>query len=181
MGDLKKVSKFLSYILRHSPETIGIAIDANGWVQVDELIAKVSAGGHVLTSELLKEIVAASDKQRFAFDKTGTRIRASQGHSINVDLQYEPALPPRFLYHGTVAEFIDAIKAGGLQKMERRHVHLSPNIVTAKNVGGRRGKPVVLTILAGRMNEAGHKFFVSANGVWLCEVVPPKYIDFKEE
>ncbi len=178
MNNLKRTSKFLSYVLRHAPHSIGIAMDANGWVDVEELIAKVSTNGYALDAALLQEIVSTSDKQRFALDETGKRIRANQGHSIEVDLQIAATSPPAILYHGTVAEFIEAIKTGGLQKMERQHVHLSPDVATAKNVGGRRGKPVVLTIDSGKMEKEGHKFFVSANGVWLCEAVPPQYIDF---
>lgn len=174
----KRLSKFLSYVLRHRPEEVGLELDASGWVHVDELIRKCGAAGRTFDRKTLDELVAASDKQRFAFDETGTRIRASQGHSVEVQLGYEPRPPPELLYHGTVAGMLEAIREHGLLKMQRHHVHLSVDQKTAAAVGGRRGKPVILTIRAQAMHDAGHTFMCSANGVWLTEHVPPEFIEF---
>jgi len=171
-------SKFLSLILRHKPETIGLQLDENGWANVDELISKINANGKELDFESLENIVLMNDKQRFSFNEDLSMIRANQGHSIEVDLALEPALPPEKLYHGTVAKFLEAIKENGLQKMSRQHVHLSHYIYTAQKVGSRRGKPVILTILANEMKEEGFPFFLSENGVWLCDHVPSKFILF---
>jgi putative RNA 2'-phosphotransferase len=178
MEQFKTTSKFLSLILRHKPETIGIQLDENGWANVDELISKINANGKELDFESLENIVLTNDKQRFSFNDDLTMIRANQGHSIEVDLALEPALPPEKLYHGTVAKFLEAIKENGLQKMSRQHVHLSHDISTAQKVGSRRGKPVILTILANEMKEEGFTFFLSENGVWLCDHVPSKFILF---
>ena len=174
----RRLSKFLSYVLRHRPDEVGLELDASGWVDVDELIRKCHAAGRSFDRERLEDLVAASDKQRFAFDRTGTRIRASQGHSVDVELGYEPQRPPARLYHGTVARMLEAIREKGLLKMERHHVHLSADRRTATAVGGRRGKPVILIIRAQAMHEAGHSFSCSANGVWLTERVPPEFIEF---
>lgn len=174
----KTTSKFLSLILRHKPETIGIQLDENGWANVDELIEKINAQGIELDFESLENIVLTNDKKRFSFNDDLTMIRANQGHSIEVDLALEPALPPEKLYHGTVEKFLDGIRENGLQKMSRQHVHLSRDISTAQKVGSRRGKPVILTILANEMKEEGFTFFLSENGVWLCDHVPSKFILF---
>jgi putative RNA 2'-phosphotransferase len=171
-------SKFLSLILRHHPEKIGITLDENGWADVDELLAKMNAAGTAISKEILSEVVSANDKQRFAFNSNQTQIRASQGHSVNIDLDLKEQIPPAFLYHGTVAGFISSIQAEGLQKMQRTHVHLSADIATAQKVGSRRGKPVILTIQSGQMYKDGLQFFLSANGVWLTNHVPSVYIQF---
>ncbi|HVL13552.1 MAG TPA: RNA 2'-phosphotransferase [Gemmata sp.] len=171
-----RVSKFLSRILRHTPEDAGLALESGGWVTVETLLAGASTLGFVITHEELAEVVRTSDKQRFAFDQTGTRIRANQGHSVEVDLQLGEAAPPALLYHGTTAATAEAIQAAGLLKMSRHHVHLSPDAATAVRVGSRRGKPVVFAVDAAKMRADGHTFFVSANGVWLVEHVPPQYL-----
>lgn len=171
-----KVSKYLSKHLRHQPERIGLVLDEAGWVEIDELIAACAAHNFRFTRAELDHVVAANDKKRFAVD--GTRIRASQGHSIEVDLGLPPATPPPYLYHGTVDRFLDAIRTEGLRPMNRHAVHLSPDRETATRVGARRGRPVVLPVDAAAMHRDGHTFHVSANGVWLTEAVPPRYLRF---
>ena len=175
MNDLS-LSKFLSLVLRHEPERLGLALDPAGWVAVDELLAAISRQKTPVTRERLDHIVAASEKKRFAFDETGTKIRASQGHSVEVELGYEPQVPPEILYHGTVEKFLPSIRTQGLIKGERHHVHLSADRPTAIKVGERRGKPVILTIKADEMHRAGHVFFRSANGVWLVDTVPAAFL-----
>ena len=162
-------SKFLSYVLRHEPAAVGIALDSGGWVAVDVLLDACAQHGRRLSRDELDEVVATSPKQRFALSEDGQRIRANQGHSTAVDLGYEPAEPPDVLFHGTVARLLPSIRDKGLQRMERHHVHLSPDEVTARAVGGRRGKPVILRIDARAMRDAGHVFFVTPNGVWLTD------------
>lgn len=171
-----RLSKQLSYHLRHAPERIGIELDPAGWVDVDVLLAALATHGKAMTRAELDRVVAENDKQRFAFDSTGTRIRANQGHSVPVDLDLPPATPPDLLYHGTVGTSVAAIMRDGLRPMSRHDVHLSPDVQTATKVGARRGTPVVLTVAAGRMARDGHEFRVSANGVWLVAAVPPDYI-----
>jgi putative RNA 2'-phosphotransferase len=174
---LTATSKFLSFVLRHEPGAVGLALGDGGWVEIDRLLEGCRAHGRPLSREVLETVVATSPKQRFAISDDGLRIRASQGHSVEVDLAYEPATPPETLFHGTVAAALPAIRAGGLSKMARHHVHLSPDEATARIVGMRRGAPVVLRVAAGRMHRDGHVFFVSANGVWLTEHVPPEYLE----
>ncbi|MDQ0749709.1 putative RNA 2'-phosphotransferase [Streptomyces africanus] len=171
-----KVSKYLSKHLRHQPERIGLALDEGGWVEIDTLIAAATAHGFPFTRAELDHVVATNDKRRFAVE--GTRIRASQGHSVEVDLGLPTATPPAYLYHGTVARNLDAIRAEGLRPMDRHAVHLSPDRETATRVGARRGRPVVLAVVAAAMHRDGHVFRVSANGVWLTEAVPPRYLRF---
>jgi putative RNA 2'-phosphotransferase len=171
-----KVSKYLSKHLRHQPERIGLVLDEAGWVEIDVLIAAAAAHGFRFTREELDHVVAANDKKRFAVE--GARIRASQGHSIEVDLGLPPATPPPYLYHGTVDRYLDAIRAEGLRPMNRHDVHLSPDRETATRVGARRGRPVVLSVDTGAMHRDGHVFHVSANGVWLTKAVPPEYLRF---
>jgi uncharacterized protein (TIGR02452 family) len=175
-----RTSKFLSFVLRHRPEHIGITVDHAGWTDVDALIAAANARGFALTRSELDAVVVASDKQRFALSDDGMRIRANQGHSIALDLDLEPATPPAELFHGTVEKLIASIRERGLSKGVRHHVHLSASFETAKTVGKRRGKPVVLTIDAAGMAAAGHVFFRSANGVWLVEHVPSAFITFPQ-
>ena len=173
-----KVSKYLSKHLRHQPERIGLVLDEGAWVEIDTLIAAARAHGFSFTRDELDHVVAANDKKRFAVD--GTRIRASQGHSVEVDLGLAPATPPPYLYHGTVAAHLGAIRAEGLRPMNRHDVHLSPDRETATRVGARRGRPVVLSVDTGAMHRDGHVFHVSANGVWLTKAVPPEYLRFPE-
>ncbi|CAL9503732.1 putative RNA 2'-phosphotransferase [Streptomyces sp. enrichment culture] len=173
-----KVSKYLSKHLRHQPERIGLTLDEAGWVEIDTLIAAATAHGFRFTREELDHVVAANDKRRFAVE--GTRIRASQGHSVEVDLGLPPATPPARLHHGTIARHLDAIRAEGLRPMNRHAVHLSPDRETATRVGARRGRPVVLTVDAEAMHRDGHVFHVSANGVWLTPSVPPRYLSIPE-
>ncbi|WP_109436659.1 MULTISPECIES: RNA 2'-phosphotransferase [Aquimarina] len=175
----KHISKFLSLILRHNPGKIKLYLDENGWADVSELLSKAKRHQPILDFELLKEIVETNDKKRFAFNEGETRIRANQGHSIQIDLEYKPVRPPEFLYHGTVAKFMDAIREKGLLKMSRHHVHLSEERETATNVGSRRGKPIILTVRSGEMYTNGIEFFQSDNGVWLTDTVAPEYIEFK--
>jgi putative RNA 2'-phosphotransferase len=171
-----KVSKYLSKHLRHQPDRIGITLDANGWVEIDELIRAAAEHGFRFTRAELDHVVAVNDKRRFTID--GTRIRANQGHTVEVDLDLPTAEPPEYLYHGTVAGSLGAIRAKGLSRMDRHDVHLSPDRETATRVGARRGRPVVLAVHAGALHRAGHIFRVSANGVWLTESVPPRFIRF---
>jgi putative RNA 2'-phosphotransferase len=172
-----RVSKFLSFVLRHRPDSIGLELDDAGWVDVETLLRESQASGTTITRAELEEVVATSPKRRFALSEDGLRIRASQGHSVEVELGYEPAPPPEQLFHGTVASALESIRAQGLVRMARHHVHLSSDRATATNVGQRRGAPIILTVRAGRMHRAGFVFYVSANGVWLTEHVPPEFLD----
>ncbi len=173
-----RTSKFLSLVLRHEPERVGLTLDDAGWVSVDALLKAVNQHGVALTLEQLKHVVATSDKKRFAFSEDGLRIRASQGHSVEVDLKYSPETPPELLFHGTPEQFLDSIRAADLNKGERHHVHLSADEATASKVAERRGRPAILKIRAGEMHRAGHTFYRSENGVWLVNHVPPQFIEF---
>lgn len=175
---MSKDSRFLSRILRHEPETIGLALDAQGWASVDELLRRMKKAGHAMTRAMLLEIVESNDKQRFTLSRDGRRIRAAQGHSIAVDLGLAPLVPPEFLYHGTARASLDAIFQEGLQPARRRQVHLSKDRTTAEQVGARHGKPVVLRVEAGRMHAEGHVFLRADNGVWLVDHVPSGYLGF---
>jgi putative RNA 2'-phosphotransferase len=176
--DKIQASKFLSLVLRHKPEHIGLVLDENGWADVDVLIERAGAHGVKLTRELIAEIVAGSDKQRFALDATGGRIRANQGHSVEIDLGLEPTEPPTILFHGTAVGTVPAIRSEGLKPGNRQHVHLSPDEATAIKVGQRHGRPVVLRVRSGAMWAKDMTFFRSDNGVWLTKAVPPEYIEF---
>jgi putative RNA 2'-phosphotransferase len=169
-------SKFLSRHLRHKPEAIGLTLQVGGWVAVADLLAACAAHGHPLTRDELDDLVEDNDKQRFAYDEAGQRIRAQQGHSVAVDLELDPAMPPAVLYHGTAPAALPAIQATGLQKMSRHHVHLTADKTTARRVGQRRGRPVLLAIDAAAWHAAGGVFYRSGNGVWLTEAVPPQYV-----
>ncbi|MGL4619275.1 RNA 2'-phosphotransferase [Chroococcidiopsis sp.] len=171
-----KISKYLSKHLRHTPERLGLTLAPGGWVSVDELLAACAAHQFSLTRTELEEVVATSDKQRFSFDETKTRIRANQGHSVAVDLQLEPQTPPDVLYHGTGERSVSAILESGLLKMSRHHVHLSQEIETARKVGMRHGRPAIFTVDAAAMHQAGFSFYCSDNGVWLVDRVPPQYL-----
>ncbi len=154
-------------------------LDPEGWLPIYELIEKANHQGHPLTLEVLHEVVESCEKKRFSLSDDGLKIRANQGHSVSdVELHLEPLAPPNILYHGTVAAFLDSIRTHGLLKRSRNHVHLSADIETAKKVGGRRGRPVVLAIQSKALHEAGHLFYLSANGVWLTEMVPVSFIEF---
>jgi putative RNA 2'-phosphotransferase len=174
--NLVRISKFLSKHLRHEPQRIGLLLEPGGWVSVDSLLAACAAHDFPITRDELVEVVRNNDKQRFSFDPSDTRIRANQGHSTPVDLQLEPAAPPAILYHGTPSDSAETILRDGLNKMARHHVHLSATVATAELVGKRRGRPVVLVINAAAMYRDGFVFYCSANGVWLTDHVPPKYL-----
>lgn len=177
-GRLTATSRYLSFVLRHHPEAIGITLDAAGWVGIDELLAALARHGRPLTREVLDQVVSGTDKVRL--EVHGQRIRAAQGHSVPVDLGLTPTAPPPLLYHGTVARFLPAIRAQGLKAGVRNHVHLSPDPATATTVGARRGTPVVLTIDAAAMHRGGGVFYRAANGVWLTDRVPPEYISYPD-
>jgi putative RNA 2'-phosphotransferase len=171
----RKLSRTLSYWLRHAPEAGGLALDASGWATTDAIRAALTREG--LDPALLERTVAESDKQRFELSADFSRIRARQGHSVEVDLDWPEAAPPDFLYHGTVERFLPAILAEGLKPMARHHVHLSPDIETASRVGARRGAPVILRVAAGDMARGGAVFRLSSNGVWLVDGVPPAFLE----
>jgi putative RNA 2'-phosphotransferase len=174
--NLVHTSKFLSLVLRHDPGAIGITLDAEGWTPVDELLAAATRAGHCITRELLEGVVVTNDKHRFAFSSDGRRIRANQGHSVEVDLKLAPVEPPELLYHGTVERFLDSIRQNGLVRGQRQYVHLSADRETAAGVGQRRGRPVILTIESAQMRRVGHAFYLSENHVWLTHSVPPEFI-----
>ena len=176
MSDHVRLSKFLSLVLRHQPEKAGISLDEAGWVDVDRQLCGCEAAGVSITRPLLDRLVAESDKQRFAFSEDRQRIRANQGHSVEVDLACESLRPPDVLYHGTADRFLDSIRARGLVRGKRHHVHLSANHAIAVEVGRRHGRPFVFEVAAGRMHADGRAFFRSANGVWLTEHVPAHYL-----
>lgn len=171
-----RLSRRLSFVLRHRPDSVGVALDREGWAEVEALLAGLRDHGSPVSRAVLEEVVATNPKQRFAFSAEGDRIRAQQGHSIEVELGYEASEPPDVLFHGTVEEHLDAIREEGLRPMARHHVHLSADEVTARIVGGRRGRPVVLRVDARAMRSAGHLFFRSPNAVWLAAVVPSAFI-----
>ena len=178
MKNNAQISKFLSFILRHKPDAIGIELDSNGWTEINRLINKTNASNEFesLTLEQLQEVVHSSDKKRFVISEDGNKIRANQGHSIKVELQLNELIPPAQLYHGTASRFIESIMNEGLKPGERNHVHLSDNIDTAEAVGKRYGKPVLLKIEALKMHQQGFKFFLSENNVWLTAKVPAVFI-----
>lgn len=173
---LKHISKLLSLVLRHKPEIIGLQLDENGWANVQELIQKITDNGTAVDAATINLVVDTNDKKRFAFNEDKTHIRASQGHSIAVELNLKPLLPPHILYHGTTISFLDSILKTGLTKQQRQYVHLSELATTAKTVGARHGKPVILNINTKAMAMAGFLFYLSDNGVWLVDSVPVEYI-----
>lgn len=179
-SERRKISKFLSLVLRHKPEKISLLLDNNGWAEVDELLAKIDQSGRHLTLDQLTEIVENNDKKRFAFSDDQTKIRANQGHSIEVDLALNEAEPPKILYHGTAERNLPSIREKGLLKGQRHHVHLSADLETALKVGVRYGKPVVLRIKSQQMQSDGRTFFLSKNGVWLTDYVDHQYIEYPE-
>jgi putative RNA 2'-phosphotransferase len=173
---LVTISKYLAKHLRHAPHELGLTLQPGGWVSVDDLLTAARRHGFPISYDDLVECVETNDKQRFAFDVSGELIRANQGHSVEVDLQLDEREPPETLFHGTVERFLPSIMQDGLVRGRRHHVHLSKDVETATRVGARRGKPVILKVDAGRMHRDGHKFFLSANGVWLTDAVPPGYL-----
>ena len=181
MNDLTRMSKFISLILRHKPQTVGIALDAHGWADVGELIDGINASGRgPLDRQMLEKIVQADEKQRYAFSDDSTRIRANQGHSIPVDVELKQVRPPAVLYHGTAERFTESIGRKGLIPNGRLYVHLSADVETAKKVGMRHGRPVVYAVDARAMAEQGHAFYLSANGVWLTREVPAVFLEIRE-
>lgn len=166
-------SKFLSLVLRHKPEKVGLRLDRNGWAETSDILLKLG-----MSEAELHEIVISNDKQRFGFNDTCSKIRANQGHTIDITLDLIPIVPPDILYHGTVQKFIPFIKEKGLQKQKRNHLHLSADYETALAVGKRRGTPVILEVAAGKMGNEGYVFYLSENGVWLTEEVPTRHIRF---
>lgn len=171
-----RASKLLSYLLRHHPEAVGLGLDANGWVAIDDLIEACQRHGHALDRRLFERVVAGTDKRRLELSNDGRRVRAAQGHSLAVDLALPPRPPPERLYHGTVQRFLAGILEQGLRPGGRTHVHLSVDIETARTVGGRRGRPVLLEVAAGELHRAGSPFFLASNGVWLVAHVPPDFL-----
>ena len=178
--DLTKISKYISLILRHKPEVIGIKLDAHGWADVNALLAGISKK-YPINRDILEEIVGRDEKQRYSFSEDGTKIRANQGHSIQVDVELTLTEPPETLYHGTAQRFAASIEAQGLLPQKRLYVHLSPDPETAEKVGRRHGEPVIYLVAAGQMYRDGYLFYLSANGVWLTKVVPVPYLKRLEE
>lgn len=176
----RAISKFLSYVLRHAPESIGLSLDVHGWADVNELITKANSSGQALNYALLERIVAEDDKKRFTLSSDGTHIRAAQGHSVTVDLGHAPVAPPDLLYHGTATRFVESIRQKRLVPGNRQQVHLSTDVETATWVGQRHGKPIVLMVAAARMAADGLLFFRAENSVWLTDNVPATYLSFPD-
>lgn len=177
--EMQSLSKFISLIMRHKPEAADITLDEHGWADVQELIEGIRKTGRSIDRDILEAIVRTDEKGRYSFSTDRALIRANQGHSIPVDVELEEKQPPRYLYHGTAERFLDSIMAEGLKPMSRLYVHLSKDEETAVKVGTRHGKPVVLKVKAEEMWKDGHRFYLSANGVWLVRMVPAKYLCFK--
>ena len=175
-ADPVRLSKFLSFVLRHRPDSIGLALDPHGWANIDDLIGMGNAAGTRFSREDLLHVVETSDKKRFSVSPDGLRIRAAQGHSASVELGLPPQEPPEVLYHGTATRFVESILAEGLKPQDRRHVHLSLDEATAHRVGARHGKPVILRVEALRMHTKGFTFYLADNGVWLTDRVPPEFL-----
>ena len=175
--DLDNISKYISLILRHKPEVIGITLDEHGWANVSELVTGIRKDNPEFNTEALEEIVATDSKQRYSFNEDKTLIRANQGHSIPVDVELVEKQPPEFLYHGTGEKYVESIDKIGLIPKSRLYVHLSKDVETAEQVGKRHGKEVVYQVNAGQMYKDGYKFFLSANNVWLTKEVPVKYLE----
>lgn len=179
---LDDTSKFLSYVLRHEPQSIGLILDSEGWADIAKLVECARQTGRSLDCDLIHQIVDASDKKRFTISSDGLRIRAAQGHSTKtVNITYPEKVPPKYLYHGTATRFLESILKNGLSAGKRHHVHLSQNEQIAATVGQRYGKPVVLTIEARQMHRQGFKFFLSDNDVWLIDNVPPEFLSIAEQ
>ena len=176
--DLTKTSRFLSLILRHKPEVIGITLDEHGWADIDELIDGINShdNKYNINREILERIVETDEKQRYAISPDGKLIRANQGHSIPVDVELKETEPPEMLFHGTADRFSESIEQQGLLPQSRLYVHLSKDVQTAKKVGMRHGKPIVYRVNSGEMFRQGYKFYISLNGVWLTKNVPPQFL-----
>ena len=174
--NLKETSQFLSLILRHKPEVIGITLDEHGWANVDELVRGVAKTYKEFNLKTLERIVESDEKQRYSFNDNHTLIRANQGHSIPVDVELEKVVPPECLYHGTGVKYKESIDKQGLIPKSRLYVHLSSDVKTALTVGKRHGDPIVYTVISGKMHKDGYEFFKSVNGVWLTKSVPPQYL-----
>lgn len=170
-----KLGRFLSLVLRHNPDAAGISLDEHGWADVQELLAGVRLSGRQINMETLERIVRENNKQRYSFNTDHTKIRANQGHSLQVDVELTAMKPPHYLYHGTSVRFLPAIRQEGIKKMNRQYVHLASDFQTAVEVGRRHGSPAVITINAEAMAHDGLTFYLSENGVWLCEYVAPVY------
>ena len=177
MGNLDKLSIFISLILRHKPDVANIVLDEHGWANVEELLNGINETGRKIDMDILEEIVATDSKQRYSFNQDKTLIRANQGHSVPVDVELKEQEPPKFLYHGTATRFLDAILNDGLKPMSRLYVHLSKDVETAFKVGKRHGDPVVLKIYSRDMYKDGCKFYLSENGVWLTKKVNAEYFE----
>jgi putative RNA 2'-phosphotransferase len=177
--DLVKLGRFISLVLRHSPETIGLKLDENGWTEVESLLRGMNKKGRKIDFDTLNEIVETNNKKRYEFSEDFKKIRACQGHSIDVDLELKPVQPPEFLYHGTALKNLDIIKAEGIKKINRQYVHLSEERETAYNVGKRHGKPFIIKVLSGEMYRNGEKFYISKNNVWLSGDIDSKYLVFE--
>lgn len=177
--DLNNISKYMSLILRHKPDVIGIELDEHGWANVNDLISGIEKDNHGFNFELLEEIVRSDSKQRYSFNDDKTLIRANQGHSIPVDVELKEKEPPEYLYHGTGEKYVKSINQDGLIPKSRLYVHLSKDIKTAENVGKRHGKEVVYRINSGQMYRDGYKFYLSENGIWLTKEVPIKYLEME--
>lgn len=171
-----KLGRFLSLVLRHNPAAAKIKLDQQGYADVEQLLSGVNRAGWKIDRDRLERIVRENNKQRYSFNEDGTKIRANQGHSLAVDVELEQLVPPMVLYHGTASYAVDSIKAKGIVKGTRQHVHLIEDVDTARKVGSRHGKPAILTINAQAMHESGFIFYRSANGVWLCDHVPWQYV-----
>lgn len=171
-----KLSKFLSLVLRHQPDAIGIEMDENGWTDVKPLLDKMCAKGKTIDFKTLEVVVDTNNKKRFSFNENKTKIRANQGHSIDVDLGFTAKHPPEILYHGTASKYLSNIYKEGLQKQKRHHVHLSKDLQTAHSVGKRHGALVVFEVNAKEMSEKGYTFYESENGVWLTDSVPVQFL-----
>ena len=174
--DKTNLSKYIALILRHKPEAVGITLDENGWASVSELLSGINASGNEIDMQTLEEIVAEDEKQRYSFNADKTKIRANQGHSVNVDVELKKAKPTEILFHGTGEKFVPSIKSEGLKPKSRLYVHLSKDGETAVKVGSRHGKPVVFEVNSGEMSRNGFEFFLSENGVWLTKIVPAEYL-----
>ncbi|MEP4077875.1 RNA 2'-phosphotransferase [Haloferula sp.] len=173
----QRISRVMSLVLRHDPGSIGLSLDENGWAEIEALVDCLRRDGKRVDRELIEKVVATSDKQRFRISEDGRLIRANQGHSIEIDFKLDEKPPPEWLYHGTAMKSMGPIKREGLLKGERQYVHLSIDKETARKVGSRHGKPVILEVAAQLMEKHGHRFYQAENGVWLTDHVPPDYLN----
>lgn len=176
--DARRIGKFISLVLRHQPQKIDLSLDSEGWTEVEQLLTQLAKHGTSINRQQLDYLVEHNNKKRYRYSEDGLRIRAQQGHSIKVDLDYEPVAPPAFLYHGTAERFVESIRQSGLEKRNRHHVHMSGDLETASQVGSRHGKLLILEVDAVRMHEDGYQFFCTPNQVWLTDKVPVEYLIF---